>query len=133
MAATLRTPQIAALFSGLGGDVADLIRALVRLSAGTIDDESLPPDDDGEIAIVFHNDDFTTMDFVVRALNEWLAIPATEATALMLDVHRRGSVVVKTCPAREARWRIEKARRGALLWGMPLRITWRPATIQRDG
>jgi ATP-dependent Clp protease adaptor protein ClpS len=43
--------------------------------------------------VLLHNDDFTTMEFVVKVLMEVFNKTAAEATDLMLQVHRRGACV----------------------------------------
>src|SRR2546430_17654485 len=43
--------------------------------------------------VLLHNDDFTTMEFVVKVLMELFNKSAAEATDLMLQVHRRGACV----------------------------------------
>ncbi|HNT29032.1 MAG TPA: ATP-dependent Clp protease adaptor ClpS, partial [bacterium] len=40
--------------------------------------------------VLLHNDDFTTMDFVVQILVQVFQRSAAEATQLMLDVHHKG-------------------------------------------
>jgi len=40
--------------------------------------------------VLLHNDDFTTMEFVIRVLQEVFGRPEGEATELMLQVHTRG-------------------------------------------
>src|SRR6059058_3248607 len=41
--------------------------------------------------VILHNDDFTTMEFVIRVLVEVFMKDELEATELMLQVHTRGA------------------------------------------
>ncbi|MCK5221748.1 MAG: ATP-dependent Clp protease adapter ClpS [Candidatus Aminicenantes bacterium] len=40
--------------------------------------------------VVIFNDDYTTMDFVVEVLISFFSKTASEATKIMLDVHKKG-------------------------------------------
>jgi len=125
----LRAPSVASVFADdLGIPIHTVLRALVAASGEAIADDDLPNGEhDGRIDIVFHDDEFTTMEFVVGVLSTVFGLPAPDAMARMLAVHERGKQVVATLPARAARKAIKKARSHARRESMPLRIGWRPS------
>ena len=56
--------------------------------------------------VIMHNDDFTTMEFVVEVLIEVFHKKQAEAEQLMMDVHRKGSAIVGIYPKDIARTRL---------------------------
>ena len=83
----------------------------------------LPPQ---QYEVVFHNDDVTTMDFVVYVLEPVFNKLRAEALSLMLKVHHEGSAVVGIYSRDIAQSKTDKALRMARAAGFPLRITIRP-------
>lgn len=76
--------------------------------------------------VIIHNDDFTTMDFVVKVLVEVFYKPESEATTIMLSVHELGQGVVGIYSYDMAISMTKKATAMAREAGFPLRITYEP-------
>ena len=73
--------------------------------------------------VIMHNDDFTTMDFVVEVLTEIFRKSPQEAERIMLFVHQKGKAVVGTYPYDMAVTRAEKAMARARAEGFPFLVT----------
>lgn len=76
--------------------------------------------------VIIYNDDFTTMEFVVRILTTVFFKSPAEAEALMLQVHRSQSAVVGIYTYDIATSKVLKATRMAREEGFPLRLTVEP-------
>ena len=76
--------------------------------------------------VIFHNDDFTTMEFVVKVLMEVFYKSESEATAIMLAVHQEGRGVAGIYSYDIALSKANKATAMAKADGFPLRITVEP-------
>ena len=76
--------------------------------------------------IVAHDDDFTTMEFVVRIMVQIFKKPLILAEAIMWQVHNEGLSVVDVLPKPEAEFRVRKATAAARLEGFPFRFTLEP-------
>ena len=76
--------------------------------------------------VVIHNDDFTTMDFVVMILMEIFQKSEVEATQLMLFVHEQGEAVAGTYILDIALSKVDKATSLARQNGFPLKLTTKP-------
>ena len=76
--------------------------------------------------VIIHNDDFTTMEFVVRVLKEVFFLSEENAQALMLQVHHSNKAVVGVYTYDIAVSKAQKATNMARENGFPLRITVEP-------
>ena len=70
--------------------------------------------------VILHNDDVTTMDFVVHLLVTIFGKGQAEAVRLMLEVHHVGASTVATCPQERAELYVEQVHSLARGRGFPL-------------
>ena len=73
--------------------------------------------------VKMHNDDFTTMDFVVEVLRQVFFKSEAEANALMLSIHKSGYAVVGIYPYDIAVSKVKKTNLMAREHGYPLKVT----------
>lgn len=76
--------------------------------------------------VVFHNDDYTTMEFVVLVLMKFFHKSETEATHIMLSVHHKGHGVAGLYTKDVAETKVAQVHDYAKEQGMPLRLTVEP-------
>jgi ATP-dependent Clp protease adaptor protein ClpS len=98
------------------------------------------PEQDGELQIlerkktqrprryqvIFHNDDYTTMEFVVHVLMKFFGKSETESTHIMLNVHHKGYGVVDVFPRDIAETKASLVMEYAREHGQPLKCTAEP-------
>ena len=77
--------------------------------------------------VVLHNDDYTSMEFVVEVLIEVFHRTLEDATRIMLDVHEKGRGVVGTYTFDVATTKAETVEQLAREREFPLRCTIEPA------
>ena len=76
--------------------------------------------------VVFHNDDFTTMEFVTHVLQVVFGKQVDEAVALMMRVHRVGYAVVAIYSYDVAMTKASQTTSMARKEGFPLKVTCEP-------
>ena len=104
------------------------------------EDPKQSPDRKGEVAIkerpklekarrymvIFHNDDYTTREFVVLVLMKFFNKTETEATHVMLTVHHKGRGVAGVYTRDIAESKVDQVHSYAEANGMPLRLSAEP-------
>lgn len=73
--------------------------------------------------VLMHNDDYTTMEFVVSVLESIFHLQATEANRIMLQIHMRGVGVCGTFPFEIAETKIFQVHRRARQEEFPLKCS----------
>lgn len=76
--------------------------------------------------VVFHNDDYTTMEFVVLVLMQFFHKSETEATHIMLSVHHKGFGIAGLFTKDVAESKVAQVHDFSKQHGMPLRLTAEP-------
>jgi len=73
--------------------------------------------------VIIHNDDYTTMEFVIEVLVKVFHKKVPEATKIMLDVHNKGKGIVGVYTLDIAATKIAQVKEMALESGFPLNLT----------
>jgi ATP-dependent Clp protease adaptor protein ClpS len=76
--------------------------------------------------VLMHNDDYTTMEFVVHVLQKFFSKNPQEATAIMLKVHNEGAGVAGIYTQEVAETKSAKVMQYAKLKEHPLKCTIEP-------
>lgn len=73
--------------------------------------------------VLMHNDDYTTMEFVVEVLQAVFRLPPTEASRIMLHIHFKGVGMCGVFPFEVAETKVARVHAMARGRGYPLRCT----------
>ena len=76
--------------------------------------------------VVFYNDDYTTMEYVVEALRRFFHKSETEALYIMLSVHKKGKAIAGVYSRDVAETKVAEVMRDAREHGHPLLVTAEP-------
>jgi ATP-dependent Clp protease adaptor protein ClpS len=76
--------------------------------------------------VLLHNDDFTTMEFVVDVLIRHFQKTSAEANHVMLQVHRKGFGIAGVFARDIAETKVTVVTKEARDAGMPLKLTTEP-------
>jgi ATP-dependent Clp protease adaptor protein ClpS len=73
--------------------------------------------------VILHNDDYSTMDFVIEVLISIFHKPAADATRIMLDVHKKGKGICGVYTYDIAATRLARVHQLAKKWEFPLKCS----------
>ena len=79
--------------------------------------------------VILHNDDYTTMEFVVHVLEHIFQKPAPDAFRIMMQIHLQGSGVCGAYPYEIAETKASDVHELARDKGYPLRATVEEANV----
>ena len=89
--------------------------------------EALPP----KYAVILHNDDYTTMDFVIEVLRRYFSKTGEDATRIMLKIHQEGKGVAGIYSYEIAETKAKQVVDHAREKGFPLICTVEPSSEEK--
>jgi len=76
--------------------------------------------------VLIHNDDVTTMEFVVKVLRSVFGLDFLRASEVMLEAHNTGVATVAVLPLEQAEFKVCRAHSMARTAKYPLTFTYEP-------
>ncbi|MBX4132039.1 ATP-dependent Clp protease adapter ClpS [Frischella sp. Ac48] len=93
----------------------------VRQSIQNLSLKSLAPPN--KYCVILHNDDYTTMEFVVEVLIRYFNFEENEATQIMLAIHKKGQAICGIYTAEIAETKVYQVNHYARQHRFPLKCT----------
>ena len=118
---------------GAGNDAFDDLGAGSAVETATAPEVTRRPRRARRYQVVVHNDDYTTMEFVVAMLMKHFHKPPAEAMHIMLLVHHKGAGIAGVYPRDVAETKVAEAMDEARQEGMPLLLTVEPHVSEDPG
>lgn len=84
-------------------------------------------DEPKQYAVILHNDDYTSMDFVMQVLMSIFRKSEPEAMELMMQVHKQGKAVCGVFTLEIAKTKVAQVEKLAKQNDFPLRTTYEEA------
>ncbi len=106
--------------------MSDIYFSTITADPDLIEEVTVDDSDDTLWKVIAHDDDRTTMEFVVRLLLQVFKKPLIFAEAIMWQVHNEGMAIVDALPKKEAETRVRIATLMARMEGFPFRLTIEP-------
>lgn len=106
--------------------IIDTFLSTITADPDLIEEIITSDEDDALWKVIAHDDDKTTMEFVVRLMIQVFKKPLVFAEAIMWQVHNEGMSVVDALPKKEAESRVRRATLMARMEGFPFRLTIEP-------
>ncbi len=101
----------------------EYVRTPGTVTEAETEEQVKPPD---LFRVLMHNDNYTTMDFVVSVLQSVFQKRAEEAVRIMLNIHHKGIGMCGIYPAEIAETKIATVHASAQSHGFPLRCSMEP-------
>ena len=79
--------------------------------------------------MIFHNDNYTTMEFVIAVLRDVFHKSESDSVAIMLNVHRNGFGVAGVFTFEIAEMKVNKTHQLAKEAEFPLKLTLEPEEL----
>jgi ATP-dependent Clp protease adaptor protein ClpS len=95
-------------------------------SGGAAIEEDIEIKEPPKMAVLLHNDDFTTMEFVIEVLIRFFRRTPEESVKIMLSVHEKGSGIAGVYPSEIAETKVSQVTEYAKSCGYPLRLSCEP-------